>query len=98
MRKAIKTHLSVNIQGLLNLYRRKSMTGIMEDEDGRKLTDKEVRAELQQHLELGHTVLPICNEKECPDFNYFGGGCPGHDVRYYDDNDNEITEAEYKEK
>ncbi len=25
----------------------------------------------------------------------FGGGCPGHGVHYYDDNDNEISKEEY---
>ena len=39
----------------------------------------------------------ICQD-ECPDFDYFGGGCPGHDIHYYDDNDKEITKEEYEKK
>ena len=41
--------------------------------------------------------MPLCDEDECPDFDYFGGGCPGHDVHYYDD-DKEITKEEYEKK
>ena len=52
---------------------------------------------IYDHLEKGHKVLPLCDEDECPDFDYFGGGCPGHDVHYYDD-DKEITKEEYEKK
>ena len=37
-------------------------------------------------------------EDECPNFDYFGGGCPGHDVHYYDDDDKEITKEEYEKE
>lgn len=40
----------------------------------------------------------MCVEHECPDFDYFGGGCPVHDVHYYDDDGNEITKEEYEKK
>lgn len=97
MKKVIDIlHLRVDIQGLLNHYHRKSMKGLMRNDDGRLMTDKEVRVELQRHLSLGHTILPMCdNSEDCPDFDYFGGGCPGHGVHYYDDNDNEISKEEY---
>lgn len=99
MKKTIaKRHLSIDIQGFLNHYYRRSMKGLMLDDDGRLMTDKEVRAELKRHLSLGHTVLPMCDEKECPDFDYFGGGCPGHDIHYYDDDGNEILKEEYEKK
>ena len=87
--------MSINIRGLANNYRGRSMMGLMTDDNGKIMTDKEVRAELQRHLLLGHTVLPMCDDKDCPDFDYFGGGCPGHGVHYYDDNDNEISKEEY---
>ena len=57
-----------------------------------------MREEAFYHLEKGHKVLPMCDEDECPDFDYFGGGCPGHDVKYYDDDDKEITKEEYEQK
>ncbi|MBD5210981.1 MAG: hypothetical protein HDS77_06925 [Bacteroidales bacterium] len=88
-------HMSVNIQGMLNFYRRKSMAGLMTDDNGRSMSDKEVREELQRHLSLGHKLLPMCDEKECPDFDYFGGGCPGHGIHYYDNDDKEISKEEY---
>lgn len=92
-----KIHMSINIQGMLNFYRRKSMNGLMTDDNGVPMSDKEVRAELHRHLELGHTLLPMCDERECPDFDYFGGGCPGHGIHYYDNDDNEITKEQYEE-
>lgn len=93
-----KVHMSIDIRGLANHYRGRSMLGLMTDDDGRMMSDKEVRAELQRHLSLGHTVLPMCDEKDCPDFDYFGKGCPGHDVHYFDDNNNEITKEEYEKR
>ena len=91
-------HMSVNIRGMLDYCKRKSMAGLIIDDDGRELSDKEVRDYLYDHLEKGHKVLPMCDEDECPDFDYFGGGCPGHDIHYYDDNDKEITKEEYEKK
>lgn len=90
--------MSVNIRGMLDYCKRKSMAGLIIDDDGRELSDKEVRDYLYDHLEKGHKVLPMCDEDECPDFDYFGGGCPGHDIHYYDDNDKEITKEEYEKK
>lgn len=90
-------HMCVNIRGMLNHFRRKSMAGLIVDK-GRELSDEEARNYLYDHIEKGHKVLPMCNEDECPNFDYFGGGCPGHDVHYYDDDDKEITKEEYEQK
>lgn len=97
MRQTIaKQHMSIDIRGMLNHYGRKSMHGLMIDDNGNEMTDAQVRAELQRHLSLGHTALPMCDTAECPDFDYIKGCCPGHGVHYYDDNDNEITKEEYE--
>lgn len=87
--------MSVNIQGMLKFYGRKSMKGLMKHEDGTPCSNKEVRDHLNHHLSLGHTCIPMCPAKECPDFDYFGKGCPGHGIHYYDNNDNEISKEEY---
>lgn len=89
--------MSANIRGMLNCFRRKSMAGLIVD-NGRELSDEEARNYLYDHLEKGHKVLPLCDEDECLDFDYFGGGCPGHDIHYYDDDDKEITKEEYEQK
>ena len=98
--KKITGHIrmSVNIRGMLDYCRRKSIAGLIIDDKGRGLSDKESRDYLYDHLEKGHKVLPMCDADECPDFDYFGGGCPGHDIHYYDDNDKEITKEEYEKK
>ena len=66
-------HMCVNIRGMLNHFGRKSMAGLITDK-GRELSDEEARDYLYDHIEKGHKVLPLCDEDECPDFDYFGGG------------------------
>lgn len=90
-----KQHCSIDIRGMLKFYRRKSMAGLFNTDDGRKATDKEVRDFLQEHLNEGHTCIPFGDPSECPDFDYFGGGCPGHGIHYFDNEDNEITKEQY---
>ena len=51
-------HMSVNIRGMLDHFRRKSMSGLIVDK-GRELSDKEARDYLYDHLEKGHKVLPM---------------------------------------
>ena len=88
--------MSIDIQGFLEHYRKRSMRGLVIKDDGTPMTDAEARQYLYDHLLQGHKLLPMCDEKECPDFDYFGGGCPGHGIHYYDDDNNEITEEEFE--
>lgn len=90
-------HLCGNIRVILDYYRRKSMAGFF-TYNGRYMSDIEAKNYLMDHIEKGHKVLPMCDEDECPDFDYFGGGCPGHDVHYYNDEGKEITKEEYEKK
>lgn len=71
-------HMGVDIQGFLNNYKRRKMTGLMKDDDGREMSDKECREYLTECLSIGWKVLPMCGLNECPGFDVFGGGCPGH--------------------
>lgn len=89
-------HVSIDIRGMLNIYMHLSMAGAFIVK-GRYMSDKEARNYLHDHLEEGHKVLPMCGSDKCPDFDYFGGGCPGH-VYYYDDDGKEISKKEYEEK
>ena len=68
--------MSVNLQGLLNNYKRKKIN-IMEDDSGRQLTDKQARLEIVRMQALGHKLMP-CGT--CKGFDPFGGGCPGHPI------------------
>ncbi len=70
-----KHHMSVNIEGLLKQYKRKKIT-FFEDDNGKRLSDSEARAEISRLLSLGHKLIPT--SKECEGFDPFGGGCPGH--------------------
>jgi hypothetical protein len=67
-------HVSVNIQGLLEMHRRRKITMLLHD-DGRTMTDAEARQYLYDALSEGKRVLP-CSD-ECDAFDY-QNGCPGH--------------------
>lgn len=91
-----KIHMAVCIEGLLDFYKGRSMKGVLVHDDGTPCSDAEVRKELQDHLDAGHSAIPMCDPSECPEFDYVEGRCPGHGVHYYDADDNEISKAEYE--
>jgi hypothetical protein len=71
-------HMSMNIAGALRNAGKRKMTGLLSDDDGRELSDKEVRQHLSECLAKGWKLIPA---GECEGFDYFGGGCPGHEVK-----------------
>ncbi len=89
-----KQHMSMDICGILDMFRGRSMRGIIEQE-GKGLSDREARNYLNDCLSKGYKVIPMSEDDECPEFDYFGGGCPGHGIHYYNDDDKEITKEEY---
>lgn len=70
-------HMSVNLEGMLRNFKGRKIR-IMEDENGRTLSDSEARAEIARLQALGHKLM--CCSNECEGFDPFGGGCPGHPV------------------
>lgn len=73
--------MSININGLLLSCGKKSMKGFFIKEDGKKCSNKEAREYIAECQKAGYKVIPFgCSEKECPEFDYFGGGCPGHEI------------------
>lgn len=82
----MRRHMSINLSGMLRNYEHESMKGLLLDDNGKELSDKQCRQYIAQCQSKGWKVIPMCDEKECPGFDYFGGGCPGH----------EITKEEYK--
>ena len=93
MRMSRKIHMALDIEGCLDYYKRRKMNSLFQNDDGSYLTDAEARAELKKHLVEGHTAIPI---GDCDNFDYVKGCCLGHDIKYFDDNDNEITKEEYE--
>lgn len=69
-----KHHMAVNIEGMLRFHHRKKIT-VMEDDNGRRLSDYEARKYLQECLAKGYKLMP---NSECDGFDPFGKGCPGH--------------------
>jgi hypothetical protein len=70
-------HMSVNLQGLLNNYKRRKITFMMDD-NGIELSDREARLHIHNLQAMGHKLMP-CGE--CEGFDPFGNGCPGHEVK-----------------
>lgn len=67
-------HMCLSIAGALRNYARRKMTGLMQDENDRDLSDKECRAYLAECLNKGWKVIPM---GECDNFDY-QTGCKGH--------------------
>jgi hypothetical protein len=69
--------MSVNLEGLLRNYKMRKIN-IIEDDNGRTLSDKEARTEIARLQALGHKLMSCSNE--CEGFDPFGKGCPGHPI------------------
>lgn len=70
-------HMSMNIEGALRNYGRKSMKGLIIDDDGTEWSNTKVRNYLQECLNKGWRLLPCSN---CDGFDY-QKGCPGHPMK-----------------
>lgn len=68
--------MSVNIKWVLENYKGRSMGGLINDDNGRPMTDKEARKFLAEGLAKGWSVIPCGN---CEGFDY-ETGCPGHPI------------------
>lgn len=79
-----RVHMSMNIEGALRNYGRKSMKGLITDDDGTEWSDLKVRNYLQECLNKGWRLLP-CGD--CEGFDY-QKGCPGHPME-----ETELTEG-----
>jgi hypothetical protein len=70
-------HMSVDITGVLRNYGKKSMKGLITEDNGAEWTDVMVRKYLNKCLAEGKKLLPI---GDCEGFDY-QKGCPGHPVK-----------------
>jgi hypothetical protein len=71
-------HMSLNIEGALRFYGKKSMKGLITEDNGAEWTDKMVKDYLRDCLKKGWKLIPCCG-KECEGFDH-QTGCPGHPV------------------
>lgn len=74
-------HMSINIQGALNFYGKKSMRGLIKEDNGAEWTDKMVRNYLKECLAKGWKLLPV--NPKCEGFDH-QTGCPGHPMKEKD--------------
>ncbi len=68
--------MSVNLEGLLRNYKGKKIN-IMQDDDGRTLSDAEARIHIHNLQVQGHKYM--CCSANCEGFDPFDKGCPGHE-------------------
>jgi len=76
----MRRHMAMNLAGLLRNYGRRSLKGFFFDEKGRELSDAECRKYIAECQAKGWKVIPMCGEAECPNFDHFDKGCPGHRI------------------
>lgn len=81
-----RNHMSINLEGMLRNHKHKSMKGFFLDDKGNEMSDKECREYIAECQAKGWKKIPMCADEECPDFDHFENGCPGH----------EITKEEYE--
>ncbi len=75
----MKLHLMIDVRGALRRAPQ-SLRGMFSDTTtGRALSVAEATEFLLDHLQQGHVVIPTCDPAKCPDFDYKGEGCPGHE-------------------
>ncbi len=70
----MQRHMSISIEGALRNFKKKSMKGLLTDENGKEMSDREVRDYLNEGLRKGWKKIP-CGD--CDGF-YYITGCPGH--------------------
>lgn len=71
-------HMSVNLEGLLRNYKRKKIN-IMQDDNGRTLSDAEARLHIHNLIAQGHKLMSCSSN--CEGFDPFEKGCPGHKIK-----------------
>lgn len=71
-------HMSMNIEGALRNYGKKSMAGLITEDNGAEWTDKMVRDYLAECQAKGWKKIP-CGD--CDGFDPFEKGCPGHEKK-----------------
>lgn len=71
-------HMSINLEGMLRNYKGKKIN-IFDDENGKTISDTEARKYISECLAKGWKLIPMGGEDICKGFDYFGGGCPGHE-------------------
>lgn len=87
----MKFHIRTNIKGMLKCYEGKEIT-FVNDDNGKRMTDKEVRKELAELIAKGHKYLP---SSECDNFDPFEKGCLGHKCEA-EENSNIIKDKEVR--
>lgn len=69
-------HCSLSVRGALKHSTRRERASTFVATNGQKLTADEAKDVLMDHLAKGHECIPMASD--CVDFDYTGGGCPGH--------------------
>lgn len=76
-------HIHLDLQNVLKwdaeLFADVFEGAVKDGQTGQVMTATQVRDHFQSGLDSGLKVIPVCPQSECPNFDYSGGGCPGHE-------------------
>lgn len=70
------SHMSMSVRGAIHNI--DSSYRAFTDDDGKPMKKRDVLEQLLDHVAKGHRLLPLCDAKECPNFDH-EKGCPGHE-------------------
>lgn len=76
----MRHHTSINLDGILRNYGKRSLDGFFLDDNGGEMSNKECRQYIAECRAKGWKKLPMCDESDCPDFDHLEKGCPGHRI------------------
>lgn len=79
-------HLNIDVRSNLrksDSVLLKEQKGLIKDEDEGKIleTATDIRKFWEDQLAQGRECIVLGKSSDCPDFDYKGGGCPGHPIK-----------------
>ncbi len=74
-------HLNISLRGALMNWLSSDWLNCCRNDDGTVMSPSQVKAYFLDELAKGHEVIPCVSLSECPDFDFSGKGCPGHEVK-----------------
>lgn len=69
-------HMRLDIRGALLNWDDRMFRGMFKTDDGRTMTEREAKLQLMDELAKGRNYIPY---GDCPGFDPFNNGCPGHE-------------------
>jgi len=74
-------HMCIDIRGFLKNSGKKSFNGLFKDDFGHPIKGSVAKDMLRIELAKGKSLMLIGKVADCPNFDPYEKGCPGHDIQ-----------------